>query len=131
MFILGNVVVYGSSLSAYTCLQYLMEEVGLSGERISLVLPHPLLCFNNPEVEKQVQQTVTSAGERFFSRLQCINYTCMHVCIYFEGVRVFEGYQVSCYNPEGSCVGELHSVQLVSSDTSASGTCITLKCKVT
>ena len=59
----GRVLVYGSSLSAYCCVQYLLEQVGLAGERITLVLPHTAACFNNPEVEKQVQKAIATSGE--------------------------------------------------------------------
>ena len=59
----GRVLVYGSSLSAYCCVRYLLEQVGLAGERISLVLPHTAACFNNPEVEKQVQKAIATSGE--------------------------------------------------------------------
>uniref|UniRef100_A0A8C9VPS8 Cilia and flagella associated protein 61 n=1 Tax=Scleropages formosus TaxID=113540 RepID=A0A8C9VPS8_SCLFO len=60
----GNVVIYGNSIDAYTCVEALLC-MGVSGSRIHLVhLPtdSPGSCFNNPTVERAVTEALNKRG---------------------------------------------------------------------
>ena len=139
----GRLVVYGSTLTAYSCLHYLLEVVGLAGERITLVLPpSDPSCFNNPTVEKQVQQALSTTGEQHsmnthhiisitvFENIMFVtfaSYKILHsrLSLFVPiGVEVLDGYRVVCYNPGGESNGsDLHSVQLASSSDTTTVNC--------
>ena len=54
-------VVYGSSLSAYSTVNSLLLA-GLPPDRLTLTLPHPPPCFNNPAVEEKVGVALQELG---------------------------------------------------------------------
>uniref|UniRef100_A0A8C5KZJ3 Cilia and flagella associated protein 61 n=1 Tax=Jaculus jaculus TaxID=51337 RepID=A0A8C5KZJ3_JACJA len=60
----GNVIVYGSTIDAYTTVETLLH-IGLKGTRIHLVHPpsdSTITCLNNYVVEKAVKDALSTAG---------------------------------------------------------------------
>ncbi|XP_019642271.1 PREDICTED: cilia- and flagella-associated protein 61-like [Branchiostoma belcheri] len=61
----GQLIVYGNTLDAYTCVQTVLA-LGVDGSRIHLVepplKPHEPTCFNNPLVEQGVRNELSQAG---------------------------------------------------------------------
>ena len=55
-------LVYGSSLAAYTAVEGLLNE-SVSADRIVMVQPHPPTCFNNSIVEDHVSKSLRNIGE--------------------------------------------------------------------
>lgn len=62
MVVIGQVLLYGSELATYRCLQYLLEEWGLPGSRITWVQPHPPVCFGNSVVQDKIDESVALSG---------------------------------------------------------------------
>ncbi len=57
----GDLVVYGSSLEAYTTVQSLLQH-GLPPSRLTLVQPRPLQALNNTMVEERVGSALGGLG---------------------------------------------------------------------
>lgn len=62
MSVIGQILLYGSELATYRCLQYLLEEWGLPGSRITWVQPHPPVCFGNSVVQDKIDESVALSG---------------------------------------------------------------------
>ncbi|XP_078590142.1 cilia- and flagella-associated protein 61-like isoform X1 [Branchiostoma floridae x Branchiostoma japonicum] len=66
----GQLIVYGNTLDAYTCVQTVLA-LGVAGSRIHLVepplKPHEPTCFNNPPVEQGVRSELAQAGVQVHS----------------------------------------------------------------
>ena len=55
-------IVYGSSLAAYTVVEGLLNE-SVAPDMIIMVQPHPPTCFNNSVVEDHVSKGLDSIGK--------------------------------------------------------------------
>ncbi|XP_064599733.1 cilia- and flagella-associated protein 61-like [Liolophura sinensis] len=65
----GKAVVYGHTLDAYCCVQALIN-LGLPGNKITLVKPplvYEVTCFNNPEIDEAVFESLKSLGVEIHS----------------------------------------------------------------
>ena len=72
---LGHVVVYGSSLSAYSTANSLLLA-GLPPDRLTLALPHLPRCFNNPVVEEKVGMALQELGVTTLVGVQVEGWRC-------------------------------------------------------
>ena len=68
-------VVYGSSLSAYSTANSLLLA-GLPPDRLTLALPHPPHCFNNPAVEEKVGVALQELGVTTLVGVQVEGWRC-------------------------------------------------------
>jgi len=59
---IGDIVVYGSNLEAFTAIEGLLK-VGVAAERIVMIQPHPPMHFCNPLVEDRITKSLSNLGE--------------------------------------------------------------------
>lgn len=71
----GDVVVYGSSLAAYSTTASLLSA-GLPPNRLTLALPHPPRCFNNTVVEEKVGGALQEFGVTVLTGVQVEGWSC-------------------------------------------------------
>lgn len=93
--IIETVLVYGSSLAAYTAVEGLLNE-SVSGDRIVMVQPHPPTCFNNSIVEDHVSKALSNIGEGCIMLKNTIDVAMT------TGVRSIVGYDIISYDVEGN-----------------------------
>ncbi len=65
----GKIIVYGSSLDAYTSIQSLLA-LGIDGSRICFVRPplnYNITCFNNADVETAIHNAMQKEGVELYS----------------------------------------------------------------
>ena len=72
---LGHVVVYGSSLSAYSTANSLLLA-GLPPDRLTLAFPHLPRCFNNQVVEEKVGMALQELGVTTLVGVQVEGWRC-------------------------------------------------------
>lgn len=62
----GKAVIYGASFASYTFIQGILAS-GIPGSRLVMIQPPSNLpsCFNNPEVDELVEQSLENAGTIF------------------------------------------------------------------
>lgn len=70
---LGNALVYGCTMEAYTMVQGLLG-VGVPSSRIVMVHPPPPIpsCFNNLDIDEAVEQSLRELGKITVSFTYCI-----------------------------------------------------------
>lgn len=84
-FILGNALVYGNTLEAFSMVQTLLA-LGLPGSRVVLVQP-PLpvpTCFNNPFIEDAVVAALKECGRYILDSdtiLQFQSFSCLRLIL--------------------------------------------------
>jgi len=59
---IGDIVVYGSNLEAFTAIEGLLK-VAVAAERIIMIQPHPPFHFCNSLVEDRITKSLNNLGE--------------------------------------------------------------------
>ena len=62
----GKAVIYGASFASYTFIQGILAS-GIPGSRLVMIHPPSNLpsCFNNPDVDELVEQSLENAGIQY------------------------------------------------------------------
>ncbi|XP_065899995.1 cilia- and flagella-associated protein 61-like isoform X2 [Dysidea avara] len=92
----GDIVVYGSSLEAFTAIEGLLR-VGVATERIAMVQPHPPVHFCNFLVEDRVTKSLSNLGVRILVGYDITDYVLEGKTL--KGVKLSskeETLQISC-----------------------------------